>query len=70
MCRTITMYPRNEVWTMLVAGGFMILMAMGFALGGMIADDDGDRATDHDDAPPLADDPDTASQPAPPVMSL
>jgi len=70
MCRTITMYPRNEVWTMLVAGGFMILMAMGFALGGMIADDDGDRATDHDDAPSLADDPDTASQPAPPVMSL
>lgn len=55
---------------MLVAGGFMILMAMGFALGGMIADDDGDRASDRDEGPPTTDEGNTTSQPAAPVMSL
>ena len=41
---------------MLAAGGLLILMAMGYALGGMIMDGTDPTDTPPDDAPPAQDD--------------
>jgi hypothetical protein len=54
-------FLRNEVWTMLAAGGLLILAAMGYAFGGMITDgtapSDGlpdDAQTEQDDVAAIA----------------
>jgi Ca2+-binding RTX toxin-like protein len=63
MHRLVTICMWSEVCAMLVAGGLLILMAMGFALGGMAIDAGTDPQDDDDDGFSGAD-PDTADMPA------